>query len=66
MNIKFQDHVYLALLAEANRQNKPMARLCHEILATAASIYDNAPDAPIIPNEGKHQNGDTNDRDSKN
>ncbi|WMY75827.1 hypothetical protein RHD99_07770 [Buttiauxella selenatireducens] len=63
MNIKFQDHVFQALLAEANRQNKPMARLCHEILATAASIFDNA---PTIPNEGTNQNGDTNDRDGRN
>lgn len=66
MNIKFQDHVYQALLAEANRQNKPMARLCHEILANAARVYDNAPEAKTIPNEGTHQNGDTNDRDGRN
>jgi hypothetical protein len=32
MHIKFQQHVYQALLAEAIRQDKPLARLCNEIL----------------------------------
>ena len=40
MNIKFQQHVYQALLAEAKRQDKPLARLCNEILETAANIFD--------------------------
>ena len=44
MNIKFQQHVYQALLAETKRQDKPLARLCNEILETAANIFDNTPD----------------------
>ena len=44
MNSKFQQHVYQALLAEAKRQDKPLARLCNEILETAANIFDNTPD----------------------
>ncbi|WP_074428714.1 hypothetical protein [Edwardsiella tarda] len=52
MNIKFQQHIYQALLAEANRQDKPLARLCNEILETAASIFDNS---LTLPSKGNLQ-----------
>ncbi|HBR2123015.1 TPA: hypothetical protein L9M91_004237 [Klebsiella pneumoniae] len=70
MHIKFQQHVYQALLAEAIRQDKPLARLCNEILETAAHIFDNTPDntpdiKPALASKATF-NGDINDRDSKN
>ncbi|HAT6804355.1 TPA: hypothetical protein JAN03_20255 [Citrobacter freundii] len=63
MNIKMQHNVYQALLAEANHQGKPLARLCNEILEYAAHIYDNTPDVtPTLPNKGKTEIGDLNER----
>jgi TRAP-type mannitol/chloroaromatic compound transport system substrate-binding protein len=36
MNISFPDETYRTLLTEANRRDMPMARLCSELLQTAA------------------------------
>ncbi|MER1977544.1 hypothetical protein [Pseudocitrobacter faecalis] len=66
MNIKFQQHVYQSLLAEAIRQDKPLARLCNEILETAASIFDNTPDNTTPLASKATPNGENNDRDRKN
>ncbi|CZW24868.1 hypothetical protein ABKV94_18190 [Enterobacter hormaechei] len=66
MHIKFQQHVYQALLAEAIRQDKPLARLCNEILETAAHIFDNTPGIKPALASKATLNGDINDRDSKN
>ncbi|EPC9992344.1 hypothetical protein [Enterobacter ludwigii] len=61
MHIKFQQHVYQALLAEAIRQDKPLARLCNEILEKAANIFDNTPDIkPALASKAK-PNGETNE-----
>ncbi|ENT3296703.1 hypothetical protein ACFEY4_001467 [Enterobacter asburiae] len=60
MNIKFQQHVYQALLAEAVRQDKPLARLCNEILEQAANIFDNTPDHTPLASKAK-PNGETNE-----
>ena len=62
MNIEFPQHTYQALLAEAIRQDKPLARLCKEILVKAGNIYDNAPDEQTrdLPSEGN--TGDLNER----
>lgn len=66
MNIEFPQYTYQALLAEANRQNKPLARLCKEILISAGNIYDNAPEDQIrtLPNKGNL--GDLNEKSSTN
>ncbi|MDK3051936.1 hypothetical protein [Klebsiella michiganensis] len=40
MNISFPDETYRTLLTEANRRDVPMARLCSELLQTAAKIID--------------------------
>ncbi|HHJ4266616.1 hypothetical protein [Klebsiella michiganensis] len=40
MNISFPDETYRTLLKEANRRDVPMARLCSELLQTAAKIID--------------------------
>ena len=40
MNISFPDETYRTLLKEANRRDVPMARLCSELLQTAANIID--------------------------
>lgn len=40
MNISFPDETYRTLLTEANRRDMPMARLCSELLQTAAKIID--------------------------
>lgn len=62
MNIKMQQHIYQTLLAEANQQNKPLARLCNEILEYAAHVYDNTPNiTPTLPSKGK-TTGDLNAR----
>ncbi|CAH6659900.1 hypothetical protein [Pseudocitrobacter vendiensis] len=62
MNIKFQQHVYQALLAEAKRQDKPLARLCNEILETAANIFDNTSDIkPALASKAK-PNGEHNEQ----
>ncbi|MBE9762320.1 hypothetical protein GVI19_04065 [Escherichia coli] len=66
MNIKFQQHVYQALLAEAIRQDKPLARLCNEILERAANIFDNAPDHTTSLASKAKPNGDINDGIRKN
>lgn len=36
MNISFPDETYRTLLKEANRRDMPMAKLCSELLQTAA------------------------------
>lgn len=61
MNIDFPQHTYQALLAEANRQNKPLARLCKEILVKAGNIYDNAPDEQNRPLPSEGNPGDLNE-----
>ena len=40
MNISFPDETYRTLLTEANRRDMPMARLCSELLQTAAKIIE--------------------------
>ena len=40
MNISFPDETYRTLLTEANRRDIPMARLCSELLQTAANIIE--------------------------
>lgn len=40
MNISFPDETYRTLLKEANRRDVPMARLCSELLQTAANIIE--------------------------
>ncbi|ELY3452852.1 TPA: hypothetical protein PTW11_002829 [Cronobacter sakazakii] len=40
MNISFPDETYRALLKEANRRDMPMAKLCSELLQTAAKIIE--------------------------
>ena len=40
MNISFPDDTYRTLLKEANHRDMPMAKLCSELLQTAAKIID--------------------------
>lgn len=40
MNITFPDETYYTLLNEANRRDLSMARLCSQLLQTAARIID--------------------------
>ena len=40
MNISFPDETYRTLLKEANRRDMPMAKMCSELLQTAAKIID--------------------------
>ena len=47
--------------AEAIRQDKPLARLCNEILEKAANIFDNAPDQTTPLASKAKPNGDIND-----
>ncbi|HCI5948131.1 TPA: hypothetical protein NPP78_003793 [Klebsiella quasipneumoniae subsp. quasipneumoniae] len=58
MNISFPDETYRTLLKEANRRDMPMAKLCSELLQTAAKI--------IEKNKTDNQRGYNDNRDSKN
>lgn len=58
MNISFPDETYRALLKEANRRDMPMAKLCSELLQTAAKI--------IEKNKTDNQRGYNGNRDSRN
>ena len=58
MNISFPDETYRTLLKEANRRDMPMAKLCSELLQTAAKI--------IEKNKTDNQRGYNNDRDNRN
>ncbi|HCR2015085.1 TPA: hypothetical protein QCI64_001991 [Enterobacter asburiae] len=58
MNISFPDETYRALLKEANRRDMPMAKLCSELLQTAAKI--------IEKNKTDNQRGYNDNRDSRN
>ncbi|EIY5143091.1 TPA: hypothetical protein L9X91_001651 [Klebsiella pneumoniae] len=58
MNISFPDETYRTLLKEANRRDMPMAKLCSELLQTAAKI--------IEKNKTDNQRGYNNDRDIRN
>ncbi|HDS8609825.1 TPA: hypothetical protein ACF6WG_004433 [Klebsiella pneumoniae] len=40
MNISFPDDTYRTLLKEANHRDMPMAKLCSELLQTAAKIIE--------------------------
>lgn len=58
MNISFPDETYRTLPKEANRRDMPMAKLCSELLQTAAKI--------IEKNKTDNQRGYNNDRDIRN
>ncbi|HAV1914916.1 TPA: hypothetical protein JG933_004420 [Enterobacter hormaechei subsp. steigerwaltii] len=58
MNISFPYETYRALLKEANRRDMPMAKLCSELLQTAAKI--------IEKNKIDNQRGYNDNRDSRN
>lgn len=58
MNISFPDETYRTLLTEANRRDMPMARLCSELLQTAAKIIENT--------NTDNQRGNNDHRDRKN
>ncbi|HEO8923963.1 TPA: hypothetical protein QIE94_002021 [Klebsiella aerogenes] len=58
MNISFPDETYRTLLREANRRDMPMAKLCSELLQTAAKI--------IEENKTDNQRGYNDNRDSRN
>lgn len=57
MNISFPDETYRTLLNEANRRDMPMAKLCSELLQTAAKI--------IEKNKADNQRGYYDDRESR-
>ena len=58
MNISFPDETYRALLKEAKRRDMPMAKLCSELLQTAAKIIEKSkPD---------NQRGYNDDRERRN
>lgn len=62
MNISFPDETYRTLLKEANRRDMPMAKMCSELLQTAAKIIDKTkPD-----NQTDNQRGNNDHRDKKN
>lgn len=58
MNISFPDDTYRTLLKEANRRDMPMAKLCSELLQTAAKI--------IEKNKTDNQRGYYDDRERRN
>ncbi|HCI7039182.1 TPA: hypothetical protein NPQ70_004559 [Klebsiella variicola subsp. variicola] len=58
MNISFPDETYRTLLKEANRRDMPMAKLCSELLQTAAKI--------IEKNITDNQRGYNDDRERRN
>ncbi|HCI8404270.1 hypothetical protein [Klebsiella pneumoniae] len=57
MNISFPDDTYRTLLKEANRRDMPMAKLCSELLQTAAKI--------IKKNKTDNQRGYYDDRETR-
>ena len=57
MNISFPDDTYRTLLKEANRRDMPMAKLCSELLQTAAKI--------IEKNKTDNQRGYYDDREAR-
>ncbi|HBQ2672147.1 TPA: hypothetical protein ACXE75_002571 [Klebsiella quasipneumoniae] len=57
MNISFPDDTYRTLLKEANRRDMPMAKLCSELLQTAAKI--------IEKNKTDNQRGYYDDRETR-
>ncbi|HHN8503699.1 hypothetical protein [Klebsiella quasipneumoniae] len=58
MNISFPDETYRTLLKEANRRDMPMAKLCSELLQTAAKIIEKC--------KIDNQRGYNDNRDSRN
>ncbi len=58
MNISFPDETYRTLLKEANRRDMPMAKLCSELLQTAAKIIENS--------KTDNQRGYNDDRERRN
>ena len=58
MNISFPDDTYRTLLKEANRRDMPMAKLCSELLQTAAKIIEKS--------KTDNQRGYNDNRDSRN
>lgn len=62
MNISFPDETYRTLLKEANRRDMPMARLCSELLQTAANIIEKTK----ADNQTDNQRGNDERRDRKN
>ncbi|MFP8565438.1 hypothetical protein HB664_17870 [Enterobacter sp. DNB-S2] len=58
MNISFPDETYRALLKEANRRDMPMAKLCSELLQTAAKIIEKS--------KTDNQRGYNDDRERRN
>lgn len=58
MNISFPDETYRTLLKEANRRDMPMAKLCSELLKTAAKIIEKS--------KTDNQRGYNDDRERRN
>ena len=58
MNISFPDEKYRTLLKEANRRDMPMAKLCSELLQTAAKIIEKS--------KTDNQRGYNDDRERRN
>ncbi|ELY6343814.1 hypothetical protein SNQ56_000698 [Cronobacter muytjensii] len=58
MNISFPDETYRTLLKEANRRDMPMAKLCSELLQTAAKIIEKS--------KTDNQRGYNDDRECRN
>ncbi|MDU7348938.1 MAG: hypothetical protein E7L23_26350 [Klebsiella grimontii] len=58
MNISFPDDTYRTLLKEANRRDMPMAKLCSELLQTAAKIIEKS--------KTDNQRGYNDDRERRN
>ena len=62
MNISFPDETYRTLLKEANLRDMPMAKMCSELLQTAAKIIDKTkPD-----NQTDNQRGNDERREYRN
>ncbi|EIV6767136.1 hypothetical protein N4782_002129 [Escherichia coli] len=58
MNISFPDETYRTLLKEANRRDMPMAKLCSELLQTAAKVIEKS--------KTDNQRGYNDDRERRN
>ncbi|MFZ4259444.1 hypothetical protein [Raoultella terrigena] len=61
MNISFPDETYRTLLKEANCRDMPMAKMCSELLQTAAKIIEKT----NSDNQTDNQRGNSDHRDRK-
>ncbi|MET5961290.1 hypothetical protein WIA93_10385 [Citrobacter amalonaticus] len=69
MNITFPDETYYTLLNEANKRDVSMARLCSQLLQTAARIIDKqnlTENYSEQPQRGKNEHNKTSTTTQKN